>query len=58
MFTCLYIYIDVFLSCLSQEVSAQEAGSDVMAGDESTPTEPDLTAGKRDVFLVDVRATF
>ena len=35
-------------------MSAQETGSDVMAFDEGTPTEPDLTAGKKDVFLVDV----
>ena len=34
-----------------QEVQLGETGSNFA---EDTPTEPDLTAGKKDVFLVDV----
>jgi hypothetical protein len=40
------------------EVQLGEAGSDVMGvAAEDTPTNPDLTAGKKDVFLVDVSTT-
>ena len=38
-----------------QEVQLGETGSGSVGVAEDTPTEPDLTAGKKDVFLVDVR---
>ena len=54
----LHIYLSPYLLLFPvlQEVEAREAGSDA-ALDEDTPINPDLTAGKKDVFLVDVWIT-
>ena len=37
-----------------QEVQLAETGSEVVGVVDDMPTEPDLTAGKKDVFLTDV----
>ena len=38
-----------------QEVQVAETGNSFVGVAEDTPTDPDLTTGKKDVFLVDVR---
>ena len=38
-----------------QEVQVAETGNSFVSVAEDTPTDPDLTTGKKDVFLVDVR---
>jgi hypothetical protein len=43
------------LTNTSLDVQTGEGGSEIaVATDEDTPTDPDLTAGKKDVFLVDI----